>query len=141
MSLMLVCPIHPSTGCDCDQETREALWKTNRPGDDPEYVEEAFDASDPVATGKRSKAAKREANTYDSDLAWLMRQRQFRAFMAVLLDRAGLYRPSFVPGGDPLGTAFAEGMRNCALIYAAEMQTCDLLAYHLMISEQAIHVS
>ena len=82
--------------------------------------------AEPDSKARAEKATKAQLarQTEIDDLLWLMSDKRGRRFMWRLLERAGIYQLSFVPG-DPTVTAFREGRRNQGLQLVAEvMQHC-----------------
>ncbi|MDB5405207.1 MAG: hypothetical protein JWL84_119 [Rhodospirillales bacterium] len=138
MTQIIRCPLcQAGDACDHDQDEIAALWHTQRPGEAPEMVEESYDASDPAQTAKREKAAKRARNIYVDDLAWLMKQRQFRNFMITLLDRCGVERiPDWQQCESTHTTAFKDGSRAVGAAYLAEIKAADMPGYLLMLNER-----
>jgi hypothetical protein len=55
--------------------------------------------------------------TEDADLRWLVGDPRGRRIARRLLERSGIWRPSFT--GDALNTAFREGERNVGLRFTA----------------------
>lgn len=68
---------------------------------------------EPGAPERKQKAeqAEREAQAETDELLWLMSDKRGRRFVWRLLERAGIYRLSFVQGSFD-ATAFREGQRN-----------------------------
>jgi hypothetical protein len=63
--------------------------------------------------------AEADALTEDADLKWLMSDPRGRRIARRLLDRSGIWQPSFT--GDALSSAFREGVRNAGLGLLAKL--------------------
>jgi hypothetical protein len=72
-------------------------------------------------------------DTEESDLKWLMRQRQGRRIVWRLLERAGVFRLSF--NTNAMAMAFAEGNRNEGLRLLNQIQTICPELYTTMVKE------
>ena len=81
-----------------------------------------YDAGDHTHVSERQKRRRLESQRADTDLVWLMNQREGRRFVWRLLQSCHLYETSFTgPGGSKGATFFREGERNVGLQVLADI--------------------
>ena len=100
-------------------------------------VNNPYDEFDVEPVGDHNDNAKLAQHREVEDLKWLMSNKRGRRIVYQLLDDAGVFRISYIPGMDAMQTAFNEGARNSGLkILTTIVQHCPT-RYAEMIEESA----
>lgn len=87
-----------------------------------------------VAQAQASQAARLQRDQECDDFKWLMQDRRGRRIAWRLLDKAGVFRTSFV-APNAMQVSFNEGQRNLGLLILGEIQELCPDKYHLMTKE------
>lgn len=74
---------------------------------------------EPAARSEKAKTAQLARQTEIDDLLWLMSDKRGRRYVWRLLERAGIYHPTFT--GEALSSAYKEGQRNQGLKVLGEV--------------------
>lgn len=87
-----------------------------------------FDTDDTADTRAKAQA--------HDDLRWLLADPRGRRAAWRLLETAGVFRISFLPGADPTLVAFREGERNVGLSLLGDLLSANPAGYAQMLMEK-----